>query len=284
MGQSNKRVVLITGASSGIGQACARYLHQKGYRVYGTSRRAQSLTMAGAGVQAAPAAPFEMIPMDVDSDASVERGVNLILEREGRLDVVVNNAGFGIAGSIEDSTIEEARSQFETNFFGAWRVCRAVLPTMRRQQHGYIVNISSVAGLLGIPFQGAYCAAKYAIEGLTEVLRMEVRPFGIHVVLIEPGDFHTGFTAHRRRTIASQNPAYLARLDSALGVMEADETNGAPPDKIAYLLERIIVSPSPRLRYSVGPFYEKIVITLKKIVPERLFEWGISKYYKVLQD
>lgn len=144
MSRAVKRIVLITGASSGIGRVCAAHLHRRGYRVFGTSRQPQ----------AARADSFEMIQMDVDSDASVGQGIDLIMQKEGRLDVVVNNAGFAIAGAIEDTSIEEAKAQFETNFFGVLRVCRAALPIMRQQRSGYVINIGSLAGLAGIPFQG----------------------------------------------------------------------------------------------------------------------------------
>jgi NAD(P)-dependent dehydrogenase (short-subunit alcohol dehydrogenase family) len=281
--KNHKRVVLIAGASSGIGQACANHLHQKGYQMYGTTRRARPQATAISEAEDVYLTAFEMIQMDVDNDRSVARGVEFIWDREGRLDVVVNCAGFGVAGSVEDTTIAEAKSQFETNFFGAVRLCRAALPIMREQQSGYIVNISSIAGLIGIPFQGMYNASKFALEGMTEALRMEVQPFGIHVVLIEPGDFHTQFTANRRKTVASQqNAVYLEQFTTALGVMEADETQGPSPVKVAYLLERIIESPSPRLRYPVGPVYEKVAITLKKVLPSRFFEWGLMKYYRLL--
>jgi NADP-dependent 3-hydroxy acid dehydrogenase YdfG len=171
MGDVKARVVLITGASSGIGQACARHLARQGYQVFGTSRRPQG----GADE------PFEMIPMDVTDEDSVRQGVATVLARAGRLDVVVNNAGFGFGGAVEDTSIDEARELFETNLFGMLRVCRAVLPHLRERRAGTIVNVSSLAGLIGQPFVGMYCATKFATEGLTEALRMEVRPFGIHV-------------------------------------------------------------------------------------------------------
>lgn len=223
-----------------------------------------------------------MIQMDVTSDASVERGVKWILEREGRLDVVLNCAGVGIAGAVEDTEVDEARAQLETNFFGVLRVCRAVLPAMRRQGGGYLINISSMAGVIGIPFQGYYSASKFAVEGLTEALRMEVKPYGIRVVLIEPGDFHTGFTANRCKTRAAQaGTDYSACMDKALAVMEADETHGPPPDEVGRLVTRIISTPSPRLRYTVGPISERIAVLLKRLLPAGLFEWGLMKYYRL---
>ncbi len=282
MNENRNRVVLITGASSGIGQACANHLHQKGYRVYGTSRQARPHATGISKTEDIHSTAFEMIQMNVDYDDSVAQGVEFILDREGRLDVVVNNAGFGVAGSVEDTTIEEAKSQFETNFFGAVRLCRAALPIMRRQQSGYIVNISSGAGLISIPFQGMYSATKFALEGMTEALHMEVKPFDIHMVLIEPGDFRTKFTANRRKTVASQqNAVYLEKFTASLGVMEADETRGLSPIKVAHILEQIIETPSPRLRYLVG-LSSGVAIILKKILPYRLSEWVLMKHYKLL--
>jgi NAD(P)-dependent dehydrogenase (short-subunit alcohol dehydrogenase family) len=271
MDQEPRRVVLVTGASSGIGKACAERLQQAGYLVYGTSRQPKPGSRS-----------FEMIRMDIDDDASVEDGVNLILRQSGRLDVLVNNAGFGIAGAIEDNTIEEAKAQLETNFFGTFRVCRAVLPTMRAQGSGYIVNVSSMAGLIGIAFQGLYSASKFAVEGMSEALSQEVKPFGIHVVLVEPGDLNTNFTACRQKTARCQeNPAYEQEFRRALAVMEHDEQQGGSPDKVARLIEHIIRTPSPRLRYSVGPLAEKAAVLLKKVVPSRLFERGLMAYYKL---
>jgi NAD(P)-dependent dehydrogenase (short-subunit alcohol dehydrogenase family) len=270
--QNTKRVILITGAFSGIGQACAAHLHRRGYRVYGTSRQAQAIQPDS----------FEMIQMDVDSDASVEQGIDFIVRQAGRLDVVVNSAGFGIAGAIEDTRIDEAKLQFETNFFGVLRVCRAALPLMRKQRSGYIVNISSLAGLVGIPFQGLYSASKFALEGLTEAMRVEVRPFGIRVVLIEPGDCATQFTARRRIARQSQqNTAYRERFVRALGIMEADEARGALPDQVAQLVGRIVETPSPRLRYTVGPAIQRLEAALKIRVPWRLYEWVLAQYYKL---
>jgi NAD(P)-dependent dehydrogenase (short-subunit alcohol dehydrogenase family) len=282
METKRQRVVLITGASSGIGQACAEHLARRGFRVYGTSRRALPLA-AAPGPTSGPPAQFQLIPMDVASDESVEQGVQWIVAREGRLDVVVNNAGFGLAGSVEDTGLEEAKAQMEANFFGVVRLCHAALPIMRQQGGGYLVNISSVSGLIGIAFQGFYSASKFAVEGLAESLRGEVRPYGIQVVLIEPGDFHTNFTSNRRKTRAAQlGSVYATRFARALSVMEADETHGATPESIAFLLERIITTRSPRLRYLVGPASERLAVGLKKLLPPALFEWVIMRYYQLL--
>jgi short-subunit dehydrogenase len=280
MTKATKKVVLITGASSGIGQASAQYLHQKGYQVYGTSRKIKRHTSAVSKIERVENVP--MLHMDVDSDTSVRHGVDYILKKEGRIDCVVNNAGFGIAGAVEDTSIEEAKAQFETNVWGALRVFKAVLPIMRDQQAGHIITMSSIGGHIAVPFQGLYSATKFALEGLTEALSMEVRPFGIHVVLLEPGDCCTQFTANRCRTMESQhNQAYAKQCNAAVAVMEHDEMHGLAPDKVARVLERIIRNPSPRLRYAVGSFPQRLGVVLKKVLPSRFFEFFIMKYYKL---
>ncbi len=270
-----ERVILITGASSGIGKACALYLAERGYRVYGTSRKI-------TGDDPVEDGSIRMLRMDVNDDRSVSSGIDQILQDEGRLDVVVNNAGFGIAGAIESTSIEEAKTLFETNLFGVLRVCRAILPKMREQGSGTIVNISSLAGRIGLPYQGLYSATKFAVEGLTEALRMEVKPFGIKVVLIEPGDFRTGFTANRVHTAASKEDSiYRKRFQRTLKVAESDEEKGSSPEKIARLLYRILQNSSPKVRYSTGEALQRVAAILKGILPSKLFEWGLMKYYKV---
>lgn len=267
-----KPVVLITGASSGIGLACARYLADRGYRVFGTSRRPEAY----------PPESFTLVEMDVCDDESVRRGVEAVLRSAGRIDVLVNNAGIGYGGAIEDTSLEEAHKQFETNFFGALRLCRAVLPIMRQQGGGLIVNISSIGGLMGLPFQGLYSAAKFALEGMSEALRLEVRRFGIRVVLIEPGDTRTGFTTHRRRVRASfHGSAYAEPFKRALAVVRLDERHGASPLSVARQLERIIRSRSPRFRYVVASPVQRLAVWVKRYGPDRFMEWALRKYYRI---
>lgn len=268
---TNKKVILVTGASSGIGKTCVEFLSQKGYKVYGTSRK--PATQPGAS---------QMIQMDVNNDASVKKAIGHIVTKEGRLDVVINNAGMGVAGAVEQTSVDETKHQFETNFFGVLRVCQEALPVMRRQQSGYIINVSSIGGLIGIPFQGAYSASKFAVEGLTEVLRMEVKPFGVKVVLVEPGDFNTGFTDSRLIAQQAQETSdYSVRFKSALGVMENDEKNGDKPAKIARLIYKVINQSSPRGRYMVGPPLQKLGVRLKRILPSKWFEQIMMKTYKI---
>jgi NAD(P)-dependent dehydrogenase (short-subunit alcohol dehydrogenase family) len=272
--------VLITGASSGFGAACAHQLGSNGYRVYGTSRKASGDPAAEARRLAAR--PYHMIPMDVRDTASVQAGVDKVIASAGRIDVVVCNAGYGLAGAVEDSSVAEVRQQFETNFFGTWRVCRAVLPQLRREKGRYLVIVGSLAGRIALPFQAAYSASKFALEALAESLRMEVRPWGLHVVLIEPGDFRTGFTRHRRKSsAAADHQAYADAFARALTVMETDEQNGPAPERMATLLQRIITHPAPRLRYTVGPMNQRMGVFLKGVLPGRLFEWLMMKTYRL---
>jgi NAD(P)-dependent dehydrogenase (short-subunit alcohol dehydrogenase family) len=259
------RVILITGTSSGIGQACARHLAARGWRVFGTQRAEPSGT---------PVDGVEIVSMDVDDDASVAAGVARVVERTGRLDAVVNNAGYAAAGAVEDTSIAEAKAQFETNFFGVLRVCRAVLPILRSQGGGYLVNISSLAGTFGMPYAGMYSASKHAIEGLSESLRFEVSRFGIKVVMIEPGDFNTGMTQRRRVAAESTtNPAYREAFARALDKQNRDETTAPTPESIARLLERILNDPRPKLRYPIGMASQTMVGPLRRFLPQRAFEW-----------
>ena len=265
MDTTKGRVVLVTGASSGIGRATAEHLAARGWRVFGAQRR---LPSAGAGP-----AGVEMLIMDVDDDASVEHGVRKVHAAAGRLDAVVNNAGMAWMGAVEDTSVAEAKAQLETNFFGAFRVCRAVLPIMRAQRRGYIVNVSSLAGVLGLPFSGLYSASKFALEGMTESLRFEARRFGVEVVLIEPGDFRTQLPVARRETAgARSNDAYREALARFKAQQDKDEAGAPTPEPVARLVARILETEHPRLRYSVGMLGQRIVVPLKRLLPQRLFE------------
>jgi NAD(P)-dependent dehydrogenase (short-subunit alcohol dehydrogenase family) len=266
---STEKVVLITGASSGIGKACAEHLAGRGFRVFGTQRRTPSQASVNG---------VELVVMDVDDTRSVEQAIGAVLERAGRIDAVINNAGNAVMGAVEDTSVEEAKAQLETNFFGVLRVCRAVLPVMRRQGGGHIVNISSLAGVLGLPFSGLYSASKFALEGMSESLRFEARRFGVRVVLVEPGDFRTQLPDKRRTTAATSiNDAYRAAFERFTAQQAMDEAGAPTPEPVAHLVERILRDPAPRLRYSVGMLGQRIVIPLKRILPQRLFEWALSR-------
>lgn len=261
------KVVLVTGASSGIGKAIAATLAAQGWRVFGASR--SRAPVAAPGV--------EMIALDVDDDASVERAIAAVLARAGRIDAVVNNAGWAIMGAVEDTAIAEAKAQMETNFFGVLRVCRAVLPAMRRQGGGAIVNISSLSGLFGTPFSGLYSASKFAVEGMSEALRFETRKLGIRVVLIEPGD-HMSALAARRRIVAAAatNPAYRDAFARFKAAQEKDEAKAPPPERVAQLVAKVLSLSSPAPRYTVGMLGQRIVAPLKRFLPGRWFEWVVG--------
>ncbi len=270
------KVVLITGASVGFGKACADRLHNLGHRVYGTSRRATFPQASACGPG------FTMIPLDVTDENSVRAAIAFVQGREGRIDVVVNNAGVGLAGAIEDTSSDEAKALFDTNFFGMHRVCRAVLPLMRAQGCGLIVNVSSIGGLITIPFQGFYSASKYAVESMTDALRMELAPFGIDLCLIEPGDFKTGFTAARVFAAASGvGSAYAERCRRAVQIMERDEQNGADPAELAVLLAKIVAARRPKPRYLAGRIMQKLGPLLKRVLPSRWVDKILMSTYGI---
>lgn len=282
MPTNTQAVVVVTGASSGIGRACAIHLTRRGYRVFGTTRRDPDQVVEDLRQPLTMSDQLDVVTMDVNDNESVVRAMETIVEKAGRLDAVVNCAGFGIAGAIEETSDEEARAIFETNLLGILRVCRAAIPTMRTQGSGMIVNISSIGGRIGLPFQGFYSATKFALEGLTEALRMEIHGFGIRAVLIEPGDFCTGFTDSRHLVeTSSTSGAYRTAQEHVLSIVEKDERGGAAPDAIARLVARILSKRSPRVRYTVGPVAQKLAAALKRMLPSKWFEWALSKYYGV---
>ena len=273
---NSDRIILITGASSGIGKSCAEYLSKKGFIVFGTSRNASFPPKDIGGKY-----PI-MIKMDINDDDSIKNAIEYIIKEFGRIDVLINNAGYGIGGAIEDYTVEKVKEQFETNFFGTFRMCKKVLPLMRKQKNGYIINISSIGGIIGLPYQGIYSASKFAVEGMTEALRMEVRPFGIKIILIEPGDLKTSFTSRREKiTDSSKKSVYKKNANLTLNIVEKDEQGGGSPLKLAYLVEKIINKSNPKTRYKVGSFSQKLAGSFKGKIPDRSLEWILRKYYKV---
>jgi len=260
-------VVFITGASSGIGKSTAEYLSQLGYIVYGTSRRPEAYPEPEH---------YTMLKMDVRDEASVKDTIEGVILKEGRIDVLVNNAGYGIGAAIEDSTPKMAEEQVDTNFFGVYRVQHYVLKQMKTQGNGLIINMSSIGGVIGLPYQGLYSASKFAIEGMTEALYKEFKKQSIRICMIEPGDFKTGFTASRENVKSENN-----QLEKAREVIEHDEQSGKSPIIIAKLIAKIIKKKNPKLRYVTGAFYQKITIFLKKALPNRWFDAIIAGYYKV---
>lgn len=264
------RVVLVTGASSGFGRAIAESLAADGLQVFGTVR-----TPA-----AARATAFTTLQLDVTRDDSVADAVDHVIRTAGRIDAVVNNAGMGIAGAIEDTTVEEAREQFETNFFGTHRMCRAVLPHMRARGTGHILNMSSLAGHVPLPFQGFYSATKFAIEAYSEALRMELRPFGIAVSMIEPGDFATGFTAKRRMTAAS-TPSSPYHVPCALAIarMARDEQANVDLSPVVDTVKTILGRRNPALRYPRATVVQRAFVAVRPFLPHALVEYLIRDTY-----
>ncbi len=258
---SSPRVALVTGASAGLGRACADRLAAAGWVVVGASRRGTG----GTG--------WAGLIMDVDSDDAVSGGVKAVLEDHGRIDAVVAAAGWGVAGAAEDTSVAEAKAQFETNFWGSVRVVQAVLPGMRDRRAGRIVLLSSIGGVIGIPFQAYYSATKFALEGFAESLAYEVAPFGVAVTLVQPGNFATEFTASRKVAVAATpDSAYAEAMTKAVAAMERDERNGAPPGQVAATVQRVLEARKPPRRVSVGKASERIGIIAKRLLPFRVFE------------
>jgi len=255
------QVVLISGASAGIGRACADRLSSQGWKVFGASRRG---TSSGG---------WTPIVMDVDSDSSVEDGIGAVLHEHQRLDALIACAGWGLSGAVEQTSIADARDQFETNFWGAVRLVQRALPVMRRQGHGRIVLISSIGGIVSLPFQAFYSASKFAMEGFGEALGYEVEPFNIEVTLVEPGNVRTEFTDKRRRAMAgSGDDPYGLAVDKAIDLMSRDEANGVPPERVAVVVQQVLEARRPSRRVSVGKVDERIGILAKRLLPYRLFE------------
>ncbi len=267
MAEETARVALVTGATSGIGQACARRLAAGGWRVFGAGRRARDGEVE-AGV--------EMLAMDVDDDASVRRGVAEIARRAGRIDAIVNNAGFSMRGAIEDTPIDEAKALFETNFFSVMRVCQSALPLMRANGGGHVVNIGSLAGIAGVPFTGVYSASKFALAGLSESMRYETRPFGVHVVLVEPGDFKSEIDASRR-VAAPGESVYRAAFEGFLARRKPYAAAAPTPEPVAALVERIVNDPNPKARYVIAMPKQRLLFALKPYLPQKLFQAVMAK-------
>lgn len=265
-----EKIVLITGASSGIGRATYKMCVEKGWTVYGTSRKMKANEVK-------PVDGGSMIRLDVTDDESVKQAISLMMAREGGLDALVNNAGFGIAGAVEDTSIPEDMEQFNTNFFGVLRMTRAALPLLR-QNKGHIVNVSSVAGVLAIPFQGMYSASKAALEIISETLRIELADEKIPVCLVLPGDTKTSFTENRQITCVSETSDNYQRMKTSVGKMEKDEQNGVDPRNVAKVICRMIEKKNPPVRRAVGFSYQ-FILFLKRLLPDRLVLWALKKLY-----
>ncbi len=265
------KVVLITGGSSGIGKSIGEFLHQKGFIVYGTSRNPEKITNS----------IFPLVALDVRDKQSIVNCVAEVIQKSGRLDIVINNAGVGITGPIEEIPTEEIRNNFETNLFGPIEVMKAVLPQMRAQKSGLIINITSIAGYMGLPYRGIYSASKGALELITEALRMEVKFFGIQITNVAPGDFATNIAAGRYHAPVVKGSAYEVPYGNTLKEMDSHVDSGSNPNEMAEAIFAIIQTDKPKVHYKVGAFMQKFSIVLKRILPDTVYEKMLMNHYKL---
>ena len=261
----SEKVCVITGGTSGIGKCTAEAMRQKGYAVYELSRRETGV------------AGFVHIPTDVTKPEMVDAAIAEILRQEDHIDVLINNAGFGVSGAVEFTEPAAAKKQLEVNFFGMVNVCHAVLPVMRAAGRGRIVNLSSVAGVVPIPFQTYYSASKAAINSYTMALANEVRPFGITVCAVQPGDIRTGFTAARQKSQLGDD-VYGGRISRSVAGMEHDEQTGMAPETAGAYIASVATRRSVTPLRSIGLQY-KFFCVLAKLLPVRTLNWLVGKIY-----
>lgn len=265
------KVVLITGGSSGIGKSIGAFLHQKGFTVYGTSRNPEKITDF----------IFPLVALDVRDVKSIQSAVTQIILETGRLDIVINNAGVGITGPLEEITMDEIKNNFETNFFGPIEVMKAALPQMRSQQSGLIINITSIAGYMGLPYRSVYSASKGALELITEALRMEVKSFGIQITNVAPGDFATNIASGRYHAPIIKGSAYEKVYGNVLKTMDEHVDSGSNPNEMAEAVFQIIQNSNPKIHYKVGAFMQKFSIVLKRLLPDKVYEKMLMNHYKL---
>ena len=263
-------VILITGVSSGFGKAMALRLAKDGHKVYGTVRR-----------EVEPLEGVTYLMADVRDDAGIAAAFAQLMEAEGRLDVFINNAGMGIGGPLEFNPVEDVQMQMDVNFMGMVKWLSHVVPVMRRQGEGKILCVSRIGGLMGLPYQGAYSASKFAIEGWCEALRLELRGTGVKVVVIEPGDFSTGFTATRKSVCPADVAEAYPSYERSLKGIEKDETSGLKPEYLAAKVSAIVRKKNPSYSYVVASFLQKLAVFAKWLLPKRVFAWILSLYYNL---
>lgn len=267
--QQSRPVAIVTGASGGIGEATARALHAAGYRVFGTSRRPSAGRSSG----------IEYLVCDVASDESVKAAVSQVLSRAGRIDLLVNNAGVGLVGGAEESSVEQAKSLFDVNVFGVIRMTNAVLPTMRRQRAGRIVNLSSIMGLIPAPFMALYSASKHALEGYSESLDHEIRGSGIRVVLVEPAYTRTSFEGNVYHA-DQQIDAYQSARTNAEGVLRDGMKTADTPELVASAIVKAATEANPQRRYAAGRTARQVSL-LRRFVPASAFDKSLRKQMRL---
>ncbi len=265
------KVILITGGSSGIGKSIGEYLTERGFIVYGTSRNPKKYADS----------KFPILALDVKNTDTIKQTVSAIIENEGRLDVAINNAGAGITGAIEEIPEEEIKANFDTNFFGPINVIKAVLPQMRKQNSGLIINITSIAGYMGLPYRGVYSASKGALELITEAFRMELKGFNIEMTNIAPGDFATNIAVGRYHAPLLEDSPYKESYGNTLELMNTHVDSGSDPLMMAKAVYKVINTKSPKVHYKVGEFMQKFSIALKRILPDKVYEKLLMNHYKL---
>jgi short-subunit dehydrogenase len=267
-----RKIILITGISSGFGKETATLLAKRGHTVYGTVRTKSQVDPL-----------VKALIMDLTDGQSITNAVETIIGKEGRIDLLINNAGMHTGGPIETLPLETIKLQMQTNFLGLVQLTQEVLPFMRKQGGGTIINFSSIGGMMGLPYQGIYSAGKFAVEGFSEALRMEIKPFNIKVVLINPGDFHTSNSANRRSFLAptGDTDPYKEQFTKTLSIIENDESKGWNPIVLAKKLVRIAECDHPRHRYIIASFEQKLAVVLKYILPGKLFSKILSDHYGI---
>ena len=264
------KIVLITGATSGIGKETALLLASKGFLVYGTARNVEGKNL-----------PFRLLPMDVRNETSIKEAVQQILTEVGRIDILINNAGVGITGAVEELPSEQLHNVFATNLYGAIAVIQQVLPAMRAQGSGRIINIASIAGYMGLPFRGAYSASKGALLLMSEALRMEVKQFGIEVTTISPGDYATDIASRRYHAPINENSPYAEVYAKQLQLMNEHVDSGGDPKEMADKILKVINTKHPKVHYKQGSFLQKFSIVLKRLLPSKSYEKMLMKHYSL---
>lgn len=265
------KVVLITGGSSGIGKSVGEFLKSKGFIVYGTSRNPQNY----------PESQFPIVALDVTDNNTILNCVEEMISKEGKIDVLINNAGAGITGAIEEIPEAEIKRNFDTNFFGPINVIKAVLPHMRKQKSGLIINVTSIAGYMGLPYRGIYSASKGALELITEAFRMEIKDFNIHMTNVAPGDFATNIAAGRYHAPVLDNSPYKEPYGNTLELMNTHVDSGQDPLLMAKAILKVINTKHPKVHYKVGEFMQKFSIVLKRVLPDKVYEKLLMKHYKL---
>jgi len=267
------KVVLVTGGSSGIGKSICLYLHEKGYTVYGTSRNP---------ARYANEVPFKLIALDVLDEKTITPALKTIIDTEGKLDVLINNAGIGMLGSIEDSTADEVKDVFETNVYGILRTCQAVLPHMRERKAGLIINVSSIAGYMGLPYRGIYSATKASVHMITEAMRIELKPYGVKACVVDPGDFATNISENRLVAHAGRSGSvYAKEINRVEAMINAEVAHSPDPILMGKIIAKIIETNNPDINYVIGKPMQKLSILVRRLVPKRWFEKIITSHYKM---